>query len=226
MSKGVHCLVRGARNASQRTVESCRLIDINAFTAVVKRPGSRGTISWGDSEDSSASITVYVEGDPRTGDRASSIRLVYTVAHGADAQLYDYRVTLEYTACHLGGSRPWVRCPGIVDCEHCDRRVRKLYKPPQADRYLCRHCYCMGYTSSRVSHDTVKTAELRYRRAFAKADARDRRPHPTDNPREPEQPLDMGYTEYVTLVERVRDARAEWNAMTPSRLRDIHTRIV
>lgn len=72
--------------------------------------------------------------------------------------------------CNFGGERPWFRCPGVVDGEHCNWRVAKLYRPPRGDLYLCRHCYNLGYTTSRTSGDQLKQAELRYRPTYAKLD--------------------------------------------------------
>lgn len=87
-----------------------------------------------------------------------SLRLIFTVTdHRADEQReYDYPVRLEYTECNFGGERPWFRCPGVVDGEECNRRVGKLYCPPGRDLFLCRHCYDLGYTSSRTSGDEMK----------------------------------------------------------------------
>jgi hypothetical protein len=65
------------------------------------------------------------------------------------------RVPLEWTPCHLGGRRPWFRCPG----RGCGRRVALLYA---AGRYfLCRRCYSLTYEScnERPSRRALRRAQ-------------------------------------------------------------------
>ena len=161
--------------ATTPTVEDCRALDVNEFIDAVEHPG---TVRWGAEEDPSASIAVYLL--PQDGDteRATALGFEYTITDGRTGEktTIDYRVPLEYTDCNFGGKRPWFRCPGIVNGERCDQRVAKLFRPPRRDLFLCHHCYDLGYTSSRTSGDELKQAELRYRRAFAKADTEGRRP--------------------------------------------------
>jgi len=52
-------------------------------------------------------------------------------------------ITLEWTPCHYGGQRPWLRCP------RCQRRVAVLCGYDRL--FLCRHCYRLPYTSQ---HET------------------------------------------------------------------------
>lgn len=50
-------------------------------------------------------------------------------------------IQLEYTACHLGGQRPWWACP------QCERRVAIVY---ERDGYwACRTCSRLAYPSQR-----------------------------------------------------------------------------
>ena len=53
----------------------------------------------------------------------------------------EYSVDLATTPCRFGGRRSWFLCPGTG----CGRRVAKLYKPPMADHFLCRHCHRLTY---------------------------------------------------------------------------------
>lgn len=48
-------------------------------------------------------------------------------------------ITLAYTPCHYGGSKPWFLCP------QCGRRVAVLVLGGQF--FLCRHCYHLPYAS-------------------------------------------------------------------------------
>ena len=60
-------------------------------------------------------------------------------ANGADWEPVREVITLYWTPCHYGGSRPWFLCPG------CQRRVAILCC--RGKWFLCRHCYWLPYTS-------------------------------------------------------------------------------
>ena len=76
--------------------------------------------------------------------------------------------------------------------------------------YLCRECYDLGYRSSRTSGDAVERAEQRYRKAFRKADAENRQPHPNNAPFSPDRPKGMHHDTFQDLVDEVDAAHAEW----------------
>ena len=209
--------------ATTPTVEDCRVLDVNEFTDAVEYPGTSATIRWGPEDNPSASIGVHLL--PQSGDdeKAIGLRLKYTIIDGRTGEktAQDYRVPLEYTECNFSGERPWFRCPGVVDGEHCERRVAKLYRPPRGDLYLCRHCYDLGYTTSRTSGDQLKQAELRYRRAYAKLDEQGRRPHPNSDqaPYVPDRPKGMHHNTYEDLVGELTQARLEWKDAWMEQLR-------
>lgn len=214
--------------ANTPTVEACRHLDIDRVKDLTEHPDSRGTMWWGDREDPEVWLTVKTEGERHLEDgdtRAAVLRLQYTITDKETGEKteVDYPILLEYSECNYGGYRPWFRCPGVVDAERCGRRARKLYLPHRrwAEYYLCRECYDLGYTSSRTSGKEWKQAELRYRRAFAKADAENRRPHPngTDAPWYPERPKGMHRDTYEELLEDVRAARREYEEAWMSKLR-------
>jgi hypothetical protein len=50
--------------------------------------------------------------------------------------LVEQNVSLAWTACTLGGRRPWFRC-------RCDRRVALLYST--GGLFACRHCHGLAY---------------------------------------------------------------------------------
>jgi ribosome-binding protein aMBF1 (putative translation factor) len=101
--------------------------------------------------------------------------------------------------------------------------VGKLYLPiyTNGDRFLCRECYDLGYRSSRNSGNELERAEQRYRKAFAKADAEDRRPHPNNLPYTPDRPKGTHRDTFADLVEDVREAKREWREEMDSRTRDL-----
>ena len=71
----------------------------------------------------------------------NAVRLIYKVrGQGEEWQDMDYRVVLERTPCHYGGSRVWFRCPS------CNRRVAVIYggkgvclSPLSPLAYDCQH---------------------------------------------------------------------------------------
>jgi hypothetical protein len=204
--------------ATTPTVEECRHLDVDRIKRFTETPGFRGPVYWGDREDPEATITVKADGERDLGDetRAARLRLIYTITDGRIGENDDveYPVPLEYTACNYGGYRPWFRCRGKIDGQACRRRVRKLYLPLYARgaRYfLCRECYDLSYRSSRTSGDEVERAEQRYRKAFKKADAENRRPHPNNPPFSPARPKGMHHDTFDELVAVVKAAREEWD---------------
>lgn len=211
--------------ATTPTVEECCALEVDEFIGVLEDPGSSVMVRWGPEDDPSASIGVHLLPQHGDADTTTALRLVYTITDGRTGEqtAHDYRIPLEYTECNFGGERPWFRCPGVVDGGHCDRRVAKLYRPPRSDLYLCRHCYDLGYTSSRTSGDDLKQAELRYRRSYAKLDEQGRRPHPNNEtvPHIPDRPSNMHHDTYEALVEELELARQEWEDAWIARLRQI-----
>jgi|GEM_PF-3863475 len=55
------------------------------------------------------------------------------------------------SAPHFGGIRYWLLCP------HCGKRVGKLYRPNMDDKFECRHCHNLTYTSSQKHNHRVST---------------------------------------------------------------------
>src|SRR5262249_35933945 len=58
-----------------------------------------------------------------------AVILMYRARSGGDAEWksVEQRVPITWTACHLGGSRPWFRCIAYANGQYCGRRVAKLY---------------------------------------------------------------------------------------------------
>lgn len=204
--------------ATTPTVETSKAIDINEFTDTLK-PGTSGSYRWYRNGKESGNIEWTVTGDAgRERVLGRSLRLKFTVTDKRtdEQREYDYPVPLEYTECNFGGVRPWFRCPGVVDGEKCTRRVGKLYCPPGRDLFLCRHCYDLGYTSSRTSGDEMKQAELRFRKAHAKID--DERKHPGQYLGPPERPKGMHHSTYEQLCDDLETAYRDWEEASHAKL--------
>jgi hypothetical protein len=216
--------------AENPTVERCRHVDVNRLKDALEKIGRSGTLRWGEKEDSAA-ISFLVEGDTNDDGgnnqedavddehepQATGFRLVYTTTDTRtdETENHDYVVPVEWTPCNFGGRRPWFRCP------RCDDRVGKLYLPPRGHYFLCRDCHDLSYRSSRKSGNDFETAELRYRRAFEKADKDDRRPHPNNPPYLPEKSKGMHQDTFDELRDEVQKARREWGRIYDERLRSL-----
>ncbi|MFC6836983.1 hypothetical protein [Halomarina ordinaria] len=200
--------------ATTPNVEECHTLDVNAFTELVDHPGAFGPYAWydnGGNGDKVAEIGVRaLPVDDASVERATHLRVEYTVTDNRTDETTDhaYPIALNYTACNFGGSRPWFRCPMVG----CGTRIGKLYRPLNGQIFACRECHELGYRSCRESGDEVKQAERRYRRAYAKIDSNNRRPHPnsTDYPYPPGRPAGMHRETYETHLTKLRDAYHEW----------------
>ena len=217
--------------ATTPTVGESLHLDADELTDGVEYPGVTGRKVWGDESDPTAELTLQfkhpdvdvtdADTDPEDVDeRATRVGLEYTIAEGWSRNWTgdeSHAVELEYTNCTFGGVRPWFRCPN----RECQDRVRKLYFPRGGRYWFCRECYDLQYQSSRNSGDDVKRAEQRYRKAFAKADAENRRPHPNNLPAFPERPKGMHQDTFEDLADDVQAARREWDRAMNQRLREM-----
>jgi hypothetical protein len=165
------------------------------------------------------------DGQDGETERATAMYLSYRITDPRDGETRDvsYLVPLEYTECNFGGVRPWFQCP--THAGGCGRRAGKLYSPPRGDRYLCRECHDLAYRSSRTSGDDLERAKHRYQKAFAKADAENRTPHPNNAPFLPDRPKGMHHDTFEDLVADVRAAREEWSRSFDEKLRDMRKRL-
>ena len=99
-------------------------------------PGLEGYISWSDFPDAPPFVSVSVA--------ASYIEFSYRERSASPHQKYvNTVVTLDRTDCHLGGERPWFRCP------KCVARVAILYLGDNG--FTCRRCSDLAYTSQKLS---------------------------------------------------------------------------
>lgn len=102
------------------------------------------TTSWWRRYRKDSSVGVRVLGDAGTG-RAHAVKLFYSWGLDRRKEDVSYPISLSWTPCNFGGSRPWFVCPGVVNGVSCERRVAKLYLK---ERYfLCRHCHDLTYAS-------------------------------------------------------------------------------
>lgn len=98
-------------------------------------PGVWSTTSWTCRGEPSGDITHRAE--------AGALILDYRTKGARDAEWrpVSERITVDSTACHYGGARPWFLCPG------CGRRRAVLYSV--GGHFRCRTCHDLAYSSTR-----------------------------------------------------------------------------
>jgi len=83
------------------------------------------------------------------GVRTEPGRVVLTYRHRSGGENWkdeSYPVHLDWSACNLGGQRPWFLCPA----RGCGRRVAILYLG--GGIFACRNCYQLAYTCQRETY--------------------------------------------------------------------------
>src|SRR5262245_11305204 len=66
-----------------------------------------------------------------------------------EPESFNYSVCLVATVQAIGVVRTWFLCPLVWNGVPCRRRVAKLYLPPGARHFGCRHCHRLTYESRR-----------------------------------------------------------------------------
>lgn len=123
------------------TVECNRSIDVNRLQKEgCLTPGWIGNWEWKRDDERVALISLQME--------RSDLMLNYNYRrYGEEWESVSERVPIIRVPCRFGGSRPYFKCPGVVNGRRCGRRVIKLYGA--GAYFLCRHCYRLSYESQR-----------------------------------------------------------------------------
>ncbi|MGD1042963.1 MAG: hypothetical protein ABR913_07850 [Sedimentisphaerales bacterium] len=163
---------KGKNGCDKRyTVNKC----LSVSTSYLKKcglfnglPYQRETISWeniGGEEKASIEIAVLTFSDTE-----KYAKFLYSSIdpHTGKKTEYNYDVKLAITPCNYGGKRHWFICPHTVDGVGCERRVAKLYLPPNATYFGCRHCYKLFYDSRNESRSLRPGGELYHAKLYAK----------------------------------------------------------
>jgi hypothetical protein len=122
------------------TCESCKSIDVRRWHREGRlRAGQSFSCSWTRAGALSGSISVQTQVD--------AVVLAFRHKSWGDTewQSVEQRVPITWTACHLGGCRPWFICSAYTGERYCGRRVALLYLDGRL--FACRHCYGLAYAS-------------------------------------------------------------------------------
>jgi len=139
---------RWSQHRKKKTVEDCLTLDIIGLVrGKLIRPGEyiTGQLDWtrpvSQQPKSSCQYTANLS-------NGQWLRLWYD----SGGQSLDYFVNIVSTRPFFGGTRWWLVCPLEVNGRSCGHRVGKLYLPPGANYFGCRHCHSLTYRSSQQSH--------------------------------------------------------------------------
>ena len=133
-----------AANGGRLTCESCLAIDVREWKRRgLLRPGQMFPVSWNRAGVPCGRISVRAESD--------AVVLIFRSQHPGKTEWKstEQRVPILWSACHLGGRRPWFRCTVHSNGQYCGRRVAVLYAA--GNLFACRHCYGLSYASQQES---------------------------------------------------------------------------
>jgi hypothetical protein len=126
------------------TCESCASVDVRRWHREGRlRAGRYFSCSWTCGGEPSGSINVRAECD--------AVVLIYRAQSWGSSEWksIEQRVPITWTACHLGGQRPWFVCSVYSGGRYCGRRVAVLYGA--GELFACRRCYGLAYASQQES---------------------------------------------------------------------------
>ena len=128
------------------TVEDCLILDLAKLARdglLLDSPGS-GSLWWTNTRTGKQTASLGYRRE-RTTTGGWMFHLLYTAGREHDRQDIDEPIPLLATRPHFGGVRWWFICPLVVAGNPCQRRVGKLYLPPGARYFGCRHCHGLSY---------------------------------------------------------------------------------
>jgi hypothetical protein len=131
----------GYRGTKAEIVEDCLVLSIfDLFQKGALVPGSRRCcrLAWCTEDIEHAEIEIETD---LIDESHGTVRLRYAVA-GEDIDTWIWLTT---TTPRFGGRRWWFRCP------ETNRRVAKLYLPPDETRFASRQAYGLSYRSCQES---------------------------------------------------------------------------
>ena len=122
----------------RRTCESCKSVDVRRWHREGRlHAGTYFSCSWSPGGEPFGSISVRTETD--------AVALIFHSRSGqnSESKSVEQRVPITWTACPLGGRRPWFVCSS--NSNGCGRRVALLYGA--GELFACRRCYGLAYAS-------------------------------------------------------------------------------
>jgi hypothetical protein len=134
----------GQRFNRKATVEESLVVAMPILRGKI-HPSSAGTFYWTWTSGRRCSAGYVITGS----NEDLTLWLNYRIQDSEDVEI---PVRLQTTPTQFSGKRWWFTCPLIVNRVPCQRRVGKLYVPPGARYFGCRHCHRLTYRSCQESH--------------------------------------------------------------------------
>jgi hypothetical protein len=126
------------------TCEGRKSIDVRSWHREGRlHAGQYFSLSWTRGGQPSGSIRVVTVAD-------AVILMFRAERHGhTEEKSVAQRVSITWTACHLGGRRLWFICSAFSGGHYCGRRVALLYGA--GELFACRRCCGLAYQSQQES---------------------------------------------------------------------------
>ena len=139
------------RENNKITAPECYSIDVNALVKDREfHVGDVFSLQWSDRLRRCTFVVTF----STFMARGKRILLLF---YDIDSQEVTIPIQLQTTSMHFGGVRWWFTCPLLVQGKRCNRRVGKLYLPPGARYFGCRHCHDVVFRRKR---DLLEQADL------------------------------------------------------------------
>jgi hypothetical protein len=138
----------GPRWNKKLTVDDALSLDINKLVqdGLIVHTHAMGLLRWTNTRTREERASMGFVLEPRG--EGLIFRIRYTITKREDyKEDFDYPIKLQTTRPQYGGRRWWFTCHLVVNGRYCGRRVGKLYLPPGAKYFGCRHCYDLTYQS-------------------------------------------------------------------------------
>ena len=135
-------------HSKKLTVEDCLILNADTLTRdkILSSDSSSGSLYWRRKNGEKVASISYVLNHFDDEDQ-SEFFINYVVKRGQDEQEVSDLIFIESTKPYFGGDRWWFLCPLIKNGRICDKRVGRLYLPPNASNFGCRDCYDLTYTT-------------------------------------------------------------------------------
>jgi hypothetical protein len=119
----------GSYRGGKDTTEYYRSLDVRwLYRRRILDSAYPSRVTWSRGGEETASIQV--------SNRSGNLLIEYSCR----GEGFSYSVSLDWTRCNYGGTRPWFICPG----RGCGRRVAVLHG---GILFLCRHCHNIVFES-------------------------------------------------------------------------------
>ncbi len=145
------------RRRRKTSVEDCLFLDINKL----RRAGFSPAPVFAKSANVFRKKKVVSIASKLVDDRDDNplLGIGYIIEHEGKKEKIFQMILLQSTLLCSGGERWWFTCPLTIGDVPCDRRVGKLWLPPGAIYFGCRHCYGLTYRSCQESHTRDRLLE-------------------------------------------------------------------